>query len=59
MTEEEKIEILETYKWIKVKTYKKDTSLSLEERYKLLEEHHLKETTFLISKLREIVKEID
>jgi hypothetical protein len=49
MTEEEKIEILETYKWIKVKTYKKDTSLSLEERYKLLEEHHLKETTFLIS----------
>jgi hypothetical protein len=59
MTKEEKIEILETYKWIKIKKYEDDDSLTWEERYKRLEEHHTKETTFLISKIREIVKEID
>jgi len=58
MTEEEKIEILETYKWIKIKKYEDDDSLTWEERYKRLEEHHQKETTFLIHKIRELVKEI-
>jgi len=40
MTQEEKQIILETYKWIKVKKYIDDESLSWEERYKRLEKHH-------------------
>jgi hypothetical protein len=58
MSTEEKQEILDTYKWIKVKRYKDDESLSYEERYRMLEQHHIEETTFLIDKIREIVKEI-
>lgn len=58
MTEEEKQEILQGYKWIKVKRYEMDESLSWEERYKQLEAHHEKETTFLIEKIREIVRNI-
>jgi hypothetical protein len=58
MSTEEKQEILDTYKWIKVKKYKADESLSYEERYRRLEQHHIEETTFLIDKIREIVKEI-
>jgi len=52
---EEKEAILNTYKWIKVKRYKDDESLSWEERYKRLNEHHIDETTFLINKVRELV----
>lgn len=59
MTEEEKNEILEGYKWIKVKRYVMDESLSWEERYMQLEAHHEKETSFLIEKIREIVKELN
>ncbi|WP_442266645.1 hypothetical protein ACSIGC_02825 [Tenacibaculum sp. ZS6-P6] len=58
MTQEEKQIILETYKWIKVKKYVDDQSLSREERYKRLEKHHLEETNFLIDKIREVVKEL-
>jgi hypothetical protein len=58
MSTEEKQEILDTYKWIKVKKYKDDESLSYEERYRRLEQHHIEETTFLIDKIREIVKDI-
>jgi hypothetical protein len=58
LTEEEKREILETYKWIKVKKYMMDENLSWEERYRKLDEHHIEETNFLINKIREIVKEI-
>ena len=57
LTEEEKREILETYKWIKVKKYVMDENLSWEERYKKLDEHHIEETNFLINKIREIIKE--
>ena len=57
LTEEEKREILETYKWIKVKKYVMDENISWEERYKKLDEHHIEETNFLISKIREIIKE--
>lgn len=53
---EEYDEILNTYKWIKVPKYVDDDSLSWEERYKRLDEHHIKETTFLIDKVRELVK---
>ncbi|WP_299554643.1 hypothetical protein [Seonamhaeicola sp.] len=56
MDEQEKKTILETYKWIKVKRYIDDESLSWEARYKNLEKHHLEETNFLIDKIREIVK---
>jgi hypothetical protein len=37
MEESEKKEILETYKWIRVKKYRDNESLSWEERYKKLE----------------------
>jgi hypothetical protein len=58
MKESDKIEILETHKWITVEKYIDDANLRREERYKMLEEHHIKETNFLISKIREIVKSI-
>jgi hypothetical protein len=44
----------EGYKWIKVPRYKDDASLSWEERYKALDAHHIKETSFLIAKIREL-----
>lgn len=56
MTPEEKQEILNSYKWIKVKRYKDDVTKSWEERYKELEKHHLEETNFLITKIHEIVQ---
>ena len=40
MSTEEKKEILETYKCIKVKKYIDDKSLSFEDRYKILLDHH-------------------
>ncbi len=56
MTPEEKREIIETYKWIKVKRYQLDESKSWEERYRDLEKHHLEESNFLITKIRQIVE---
>lgn len=56
MNDEEKNEILNTFKWIKVKRFKDDESKTWEERYKDLEKHHVEETQFLIDKIREIVK---
>ena len=53
----DKEEILNSYKWIKVPKYVDDITLSWEERYKRLNEHHIKETTFLIEKVREIIKD--
>lgn len=44
------------YKWIKVKKYVMDENKSWEERYKELDEHHLKETTFLISEIRKLAQ---
>jgi len=46
----------EGYSWIKVKRYKMDESLSWEERYKQLEQHHIEETTFLIDEIRKLDK---
>ncbi len=54
MKKEEINEIVSTYKWIKVKKYTMDESLSWEDRYKKLEEHHIEETKFLIEKVREL-----
>lgn len=47
------------YKWIKVKRFQDDASLSWEERFKLLEKHHLEETMFLIDKVRDLAKQLD
>jgi hypothetical protein len=47
------------YKWIKVPRYKMDESKSWEERYKDLDAHHIRETSFLIDKVRELAAEID
>ncbi|UPT67620.1 MAG: hypothetical protein M0D57_02815 [Sphingobacteriales bacterium JAD_PAG50586_3] len=56
MDELKKQQILETYKWIKVEKYNDDASLTWEERYRRLEQHHIEETKFLIDTIREIVK---
>lgn len=42
------------YSWIKVKRYVDDPSLSWEERYRRLEEHHEKETKFLIAEVERL-----
>lgn len=47
------------YKWIKVRRHKDDPSLSLEERLKALEQHHIEETTFLIEEVRRLAAYID
>lgn len=47
------------YSWIKVKRYSYDRSVSLKDNYANLEDHHTKETTFLIEKVRELAKMID
>lgn len=56
MTNEERYS---DYKWIKVKRHTDDPSKSWEERYKVLEEHHLEETTFLINEMRALAKQLD
>ena len=46
------------YRWIKVPRYTMDESLPWEERYRQLEEHHIRETTFLIEKVRELAQRL-
>lgn len=58
MSPEEIKEILESYRWVKVKKYQLDESATWEERYHQLEAHHIEETNFLIEKVREIIKNI-
>ena len=57
MKPEEKEEILNSYKWIKVPKYVDDQNLSWEDRYQKLNAHHIEETTFLIEKIRAFVKD--
>jgi len=47
------------YGWIKVPRYVMDESLTWEERYRQLDEHHVRETTFLIEELRNLAKKLD
>ena len=54
LTEAQKI--LETFGWIRVARYRDDETLSWEERYNRLEQHHVKETTFLIERVRTLVR---
>lgn len=49
-------EILNSYKWIKVKRFNPDNYSTLEDKYKAFEEHHIEETSFLIDKVRELAK---
>jgi hypothetical protein len=42
------------FKWIKVKRHVYDPNLSWEDNYKLLEQHHVDECNFLITKVREL-----
>src|SRR3954468_14407784 len=41
----------EGYGWIKVGRHRDDPSLSWEERFRILDQHHLKETQFLIEEV--------
>lgn len=60
MTQEEKDEILNSYKWIKVKKFNNDLMSydSYESYIYAFEMHHIEETTFLIDKIRELVKQL-
>ena len=48
--------ILETFGWIRVARYRDDDTLTWEERYKRLEQHHIEETSFLIERIRTLVR---
>lgn len=47
------------FKWIRVKKYSDDASLTWEERYRRLEKHHVEETTFLINEIRRLARKFD
>jgi hypothetical protein len=49
----------EGYKWVKVKRHVDDPTKTWEERFRALEEHHIKETTFLVEEVRKLAAEID
>jgi hypothetical protein len=49
----------EGYKWVKVKRHVDDPTKTWEERFRALEEHHIKETTFLVDEVRKLAAEID
>ena len=51
-------ETYEGHRWIKVPRYVMDESKTWEERYRQLEEHHVRETTFLIEKVRELAEQL-
>lgn len=48
------LDALTDYSWIKVKKYVDDETLSWEERYKRLMDHHEKETRFLINEVNRL-----
>ncbi|NIQ13251.1 MAG: hypothetical protein GTO02_02220, partial [Candidatus Dadabacteria bacterium] len=47
------------HSWIKVKRHKDDESKSWEDRYYALDDHHVKETTFLINEIRTLAEKLD
>jgi hypothetical protein len=51
-------ESFQGHRWIKVPRYVMDESKTWEERYRQLEEHHVRETTFLIDKVRELAAQL-
>ena len=56
----EREEILNSYTWIKVPRYYEkdpnDETINWKEEYQKLNEHHIKETNFLINKVRELIQ---
>lgn len=58
MTIESKEEILNSYRWIKVKKFNPDDYETFEDKYNALNAHHIEETNFLIEKVRELVRDI-
>ena len=58
MTKKEKSDILKRYNWIKVKKYNSAEHVTMEEKFVALEQHHVLETTFLINKIRDLVKDL-
>jgi hypothetical protein len=58
MTKSELDEILNSYRWIKIKAFKPENYETWEEKYQALEQHHLAETKFLIAKIRELAQKI-
>lgn len=58
MNKEQLNEILDSYKWIKVKKHDVCMSGNEGEKYMELYNHHSKETEFLIKKCREIATEL-
>lgn len=58
MNKEELNEILDSYKWIKVKKHDVWISGNEGEKYMELYNHHSKETEFLIKKCREMATEL-
>jgi len=47
------------YSWIKVKRHIDNEKDSFEDRFYALDNHHVKETTFLLAKVRELASIID
>ena len=58
MMDQEKNEILNSYKWIKVKRYNDDDALFWEDRFNSFGDNNIEEITFFINKIREIVSSI-
>ena len=58
MTAKNKEEILNSYRWIKVKRFKPEDYETFEDKYNALNEHHIEETNFLIEKIRDIVRDL-
>ncbi len=49
----------EGFGWIKVGRHRDDPGMSWEERFRILEDHHIRETQFLIEEIRRLAKECD
>ena len=58
MSDEDFRAILDGHTWVKVRRYDHPPGASAEERLRLLEEHHLRETEFLIGKCRHLAQEL-
>lgn len=47
------------FSWIKVKRFRDNPTLSWEDRFILLNKHHLQETEFLVDEIRKLAQEYD
>lgn len=58
VTDEDLRAILDGHAWIKVRRYEAPADATVEERLRLLEQHHLRETEFLIASCRQLAREL-